>query len=119
MRPGARLAAAVATAVALACLPASAQAQGAFYSGNQLWSRCSADNHYEMGVCMGFVMGVADAMAAGSAILGSRACLPQQSTGEQAQDVVMRYLEQHPEWRHQPAAGLVADALAEAFPCKP
>ena len=45
---------AMATAVALGCLPASAQELRAFYTGNDLWSRCSGDNVYQSGLCQGF-----------------------------------------------------------------
>ena len=33
-------------------------------------------------------------------------------------DVVVRYLQAHPEIRHYPATVLTQMALAEAFPCK-
>ena len=96
----------MATAVALACLPASAQDLRAFYTGNDLWSRCSDDNTYQSGLCQGFVTGIADAMAV---------------TEGQALDVVKRFLGQHPAERHEEAVSLslVAQALSEAFPCKP
>ena len=119
MRPGARLAAAVATVVALACLPASAQEVVRFYSGNDLWSECTNNGDSQFGICLGYVMGITDVMSTGSAILGWRACLPLQVAATLAQDVVKQYLEQHPERRHYAAAGLVAEALAGAFPCKP
>jgi hypothetical protein len=117
VRPGTRFAAAVVTAVVLACPPASAQeGEGrAFYPGNDLWSACSVKS----GVCLGFVVGVADVMGTGSAILGRRACLPSPVAGGQAQDVVKRYLERHPEARHYAAVSLAAEALEEAFPCPP
>jgi hypothetical protein len=119
MRLGARLPAAVATALALACLPAAAQQPTTFLSGNDLWSHCSGKSVFDAGLCTGYVAGIADALGAGSAIFGNWACLPEGVNGEQAQDVVMRYLEQHPETRYYSAAILVAEALAQAFPCKP
>jgi hypothetical protein len=119
MRPGGRLAGAVATAVTLACHPAAAQEPVAFYTGNELWSHCSDESAYSSGLCMGFVMGIADVMGAGSAILGARVCLPERVNGGETRDVVKRYLELHPERRHYAAASLVLDALAQAFPCKP
>jgi hypothetical protein len=70
VRPGAWLAAAVATAVALACPPASAQELRAFYSGNDLSSLCTSNGASEAGLCRGYVMGIADAMGTSSAILG-------------------------------------------------
>jgi hypothetical protein len=123
MRPGARLAAAgCAAALALACLPASAQdlTGRAFYSGNDMWSLCASNDAFEAGLCRGFVVGVADVMGLRTAILGSgTACIPLPVNAGQATDVAKRFLEQHPESRHQAAAGLVAAALALAFPCPP
>jgi hypothetical protein len=118
MRPGTRLLAAVATAVALACPPASAQEARTFYTGNNLLSLCTSNGVLETGVCRGFVGGIADAMAL-DPILGNRACIPVPVTLGQARDVVIRFLEQHPEARHYSAASIVALALAAAFPCKP
>jgi hypothetical protein len=109
----------IATAVALGCLPAAAQDVPSFYSGNLLWSHCTSNSAYEVGLCRGYVAGIADVMALGTAIFGFRACLPQHVTTDQTQDVVKRLLEQHPEGRHYTAASLAAQALALAFPCPP
>jgi hypothetical protein len=117
MRPAARLAGAVATAVTLACHPAAAQQMQvrAFFTGNSLWSLCTSDDAYDLGLCRGFVAGVADAMAIpGTVVLGWSACILLAVTTAQVQDVAKRYLEQHPETRHGVAANLVAAALAAA-----
>ncbi len=53
---------AMAVAIAMTCLPASAQELRAFYTGNDLRSRCSDTSPYQAGLCMGFVTGIADAM---------------------------------------------------------
>jgi hypothetical protein len=106
---------AMTTAVALACLPASAETATAFYSGNALWNECSGDNAFQSGLCMGFVAGISDAMS----LAAIKACFPPGVTVGQTADVVKRFLGQHPERRHEAAAGLVAQALSEAFPCKP
>ena len=108
-----------ATAVALACLPAAAQGAGGFYTGNDLWSHCSGKTAFDTGLCMGYVMGIADFMGTGIAIPGLRACIPSSVTAGQAQDVVKRYLEQHPEQLYYTAASIAIDALEEAFPCPP
>jgi Ssp1 endopeptidase immunity protein Rap1a len=110
---------AVATAVAFACVPAAAQEGAGFFTGNDLWSHCPDKSAFSSGICLGFVAGIADVMGTGSAILGSKACIPEHGTAAQARDVVKRFLEQHPERRLYFATGLVADALADAFPCKP
>jgi hypothetical protein len=75
------------------------------------------DAHF--GLCAGFVVGIADAMSNVTGVLGRRACIPLPAVPRgQVIDVVKRYLEQHPETRHDSAVSLVAQALSEAFPCK-
>ena len=110
----------MATAVALACPPALAQEQEGkvFDTGNDLWSHCSGKGDAHFGLCAGFVVGIADAMSNVTGILGRRACIPLPVSRGQVLDVVKRYLEQHPETRHDSAVSLVAQALSEAFPCK-
>ena len=122
MRSSARLVALAATALALACLPATARA----VTGNELWTYCAVTdpgsqgfNHLYFGDCEGFMLAIADALTSPNGIYGFRACFPANSTRGQSMAVVRRYLEQHPEQRHYQAGSLVAAALAEAFPCKP
>ena len=109
---------AMAVAIAMTCLPASAQELRAFYTGNDLRSRCSDTSPYQAGLCMGFVTGIADAMGIAAILGGRRACIPLAATEGQALDVVKRFLEQHPAEPQEEAVSLVAQALSEAFPCK-
>ena len=44
-------------------------------------------------------------------------CVPQEATGQQSNDIVIKYLETHPEKRHEAAEILVNASLSEAFPC--
>jgi len=44
---------------------------------------------------------------------------PEGVSGAQMADIFRLYLKNHPERRHEDAATLVLDSLAEAFPCKP
>jgi hypothetical protein len=47
-------------------------------------------------------------------------CVPQGNSGvrtDQLLDVVLLYLRDHPETRHQPAPALVINALKEKSPC--
>jgi Rap1a immunity proteins len=60
----------------------------------------------------GYVAGVADSYE----VLGV-VCVPSKVTLGQLQDVVLKYLDAHPEGRHNIAASLVLKALTEAFPC--
>ena len=66
---------------------------------------------------MGYVEGVADTLAADEYLTGWNACLVGGLTDVQLRDVVVKFLEGHPEERHFAAAALVAQALAKAFPC--
>jgi len=83
-----------------------------FYTGNELLQRLQSDSNIEKAVALGFVGGVADAW---DRILF---CPPDGSTVGQARDIALRHLVINPAKRHQAAAGLVADALMEAWPCQ-
>lgn len=115
---------ACAAALALgAGLPTPACAQGFFQTGNSLLNLCQHPGYTE-GVCIGFVAGISDALShamkssVGSGHLGGwQACIPYDITQGQARDVAVTFLMAHPEMRHYLAAGLVAQALSEAFPC--
>ena len=94
----------------------------AFLDGNALLTRCTDAGPVEV-ECIGYVEGIADAMAAIQAhdgsLQGSRACIPDTVLSTQVRDIVTRFLREHPELRHVSAASVVAHALAEAFPCPP
>ena len=109
---------AMATAVALGCLPAAARALAT--TGNDLRSQCTDyPGTIVEGLCSGFVIAIGEAVGQSYGVYGWRACFPTQTTRQQWVDVVKRYLDRHPEQRHLLAGFLVAKALAEAFPCKP
>jgi hypothetical protein len=60
----------------------------------------------------------AEASAAGSLIGPFRVCRPEEVTGSQARQVIVEFLQAHPEERQShSAAGLAIQALAEAWPC--
>ena len=44
-------------------------------------------------------------------------CVPTDASDGQLVKVVTKYLNEHPEELHTDAAGLVANALQDAFPC--
>jgi hypothetical protein len=106
---------AMATAVALACLPASARADT---TGNDLWNWCTTTDPWHQGICYGFVSAIAEAARHPDGLYGVHVCLPEESTWQQTVDVVKRWLNLHPEERHYAASGNVTKALAAAFPCK-
>lgn len=89
-----------------------------FMSGNKLLEGCDVPKQsYPLGICTGYSVAVMDAMLAGQAVNGYTACAPVGVTASQVRDVVIGYLKAHPEVRHYAAVGLVAEAIAEAFPC--
>lgn len=109
--------------------PASAQT----LTGNELLVRCKgqlsdrrlANNEIW---CVGFLLGFFGGYTVGlldgapDAFLkdgnADRSfCLPENVTVSQAKDVIVRFLEQNPETRHQDAALLAFNALIRAFPC--
>jgi len=62
------------------------------------------------------VTGVGDA----AVLLGWKAACspkPKAVSAGQVEDIVVNYLNKHPEKRHFDVSGLVLDALSEAFPC--
>ena len=91
--------------------------RGTFQTGNILLENCHKDGGYRQALCEGYISGVTDVLAF-NPVSGWRSCSPKEVTKEQTRDVVKAWLEKHPRRRHYSAFGLVAEALAEAFPCK-
>lgn len=90
-------------------------AQAGFWDGNRLFYFCNRAAGVE--ACTAYIMGVADAMAIGP-VVSHRACFPNGVTAGQVKDVVLNYLRAQPQRRHNVGVQLVAEALAEAFPCR-
>ena len=110
-----------AAALAVALLVGRAEAQGvaAFESGNQLLAKCDRSADF----CFGFVEAIADAMNAARSSSGTvggwTACIPAGAASDQAGDIAVTYLRNHPEQRHASAASVLGNALANALPCTP
>jgi hypothetical protein len=69
--------------------------------------------------CFAYVMAISDVMRAyGPGVYGLKECSAVGVSLKQRADVVKGYLTAHPESRDQGASSLVAQALAQAFPCK-
>jgi hypothetical protein len=107
-------------AVALATsFATSATADHAYTTGHDLMEQCTTQNKYGFfeGVCLGYVIGIADSMIAGNTINGYRACLPSDASLGQLKDVVVKWLTNNLEKRNLAANRLVAAAFHDAFPC--
>jgi hypothetical protein len=114
----------LAAVLAAALLAGSAAAREIPYSssmdGNRLLELCKANSRD----CWNYVNGAADTLTLftwSALLMGLRlpfvACIPQVPT-RQIVEITTRYLQEHPEMRHDNGANLVAFALTEAFPCQ-
>jgi hypothetical protein len=89
----------------------------AFLDGNDLLQRCESGYGFEKGECEGYVMAIADALTGRQSFLGWHACLDIKVRSDQVRDVVLNALRSESSSRHLAAGGLVAKAIADAFPC--
>jgi len=106
-------AALVATAAAKA-----PESVSAFENGNDMVELgCGRDSPPPF--CAGYVAGVTDLISVFQAngMIRKGYCPPDHFTVGQAAAVASKYLKDHPELRHGVAAGLIAGALSDSFPC--
>lgn len=99
-----------------------AYAQGtlsSFESGDALVEECLSNNPELQSHCLGYIAGVADALN-GNRIGEFQACIPDgRGVSEvQLRVIVLNWLRSRAGLRHLTAAGLIAEALSEAFPCE-
>ena len=106
-------------------------------SGNDLLSACETAADAQQGFCVGYIIGANEGLRLGAAtayifveaaptteeinnasdlILGW--CALSEVENGQLKDVVVGYLQNHPEIRHESARSLIRSALVEAFPCQ-
>lgn len=97
----------------LFCLPAWAD----FMDGNKLYSACIDKTDFTSHVlCAGYLEAIADTVA-GKANTYGTACFAENVTGNQVVDVVIKWLEAHPEARHYSGQSVAVAAIVQAFPC--
>ncbi len=91
---------------------AVAQPADAFFLyGQQFLTACENSDALQLGVCLGFIQGVADALQDQHTI-----CLPRVGARE-LRLLVIKFLRERPESLGQPAMSLVSQALRDAYPC--
>jgi len=83
-----------------------------FFDGNFLHEGCTSKNL----LCAGYIAAISDVMDEHT-VYGWSACVPNDVMLSQLGDIVTRWLDNNPQKRHLAANSLVAQALAEAFPC--
>lgn len=94
------------------------------WSGNQLWELCQhykGEEKFKGGsapACFTYITGSAETLImTGDADMMTSPCPGTAVTREQIVDVVVKWLEDHPEKRDLPAPFIVMKSLSEAFPC--
>ncbi len=68
--------------------------------------------------CEAFIEGVRDGVVLATELRNAKPIIemPAEAKQEQLKDAVLKYLNEHPEEHHKPAAVLVVAALSQAFP---
>jgi hypothetical protein len=103
-----------AAAITVCLLGASTPAAGnQFLSGNDLLQLCDTD----YAQCDGYVEGVIDHLEASRANERLSPCVPIGTDGEQAKNVVVKYMKDHPQMRKEPAWAVVDIAVVTAWNC--
>ena len=89
-------------------------------SGNYVLRYCKPHLDFGYGRCMGMIEAVTDLMRDDDLKpIGGTVCMSEHVTRQQMVQVVVKYIEAHPENMHQPFVGLAMVALYKAWPCKP
>lgn len=88
-------------------------------TGNELLSDCEGTDEFNRGWCTGRIVGYTQGLNHGLDLGGSVGlyCLPEGVTLGQLRDVTVKFLNDHPERRHEKDTLLMLDAMSEAFPC--
>jgi hypothetical protein len=102
-------------------------------TGEQLQTKCSTikrdiedkTSTWTDGFCLGYISGILDSQSlwdylvhVGKDYPQTHYCLPDEATNSQVVQVVLKFLNDHPERLHEPANTLILEALHNAFPCK-
>jgi hypothetical protein len=105
-------------ATAIALFGLMDEANAGFKTGNDLYRICVATDANSALTCYGYVDGVMDMMVFDSHMAKKSSCLPDGVQAQQAVDVVVKFLTEHPADRNFNAASLVYAAIEEAWNCQ-
>ena len=95
-------------------------------TGNKLYEQCkspagSPTYWYDDASCLAYIQGFIEGAISFQELWANdqpkAICLPENVTAGQMRDVVVKYLEIHPERRHLPAMMSIMTAAVQAFPC--
>ena len=99
--------------------PFVAPANAYFMDGSELLHHCSADvadEQYDPAVCMAYVMGAHDAFMFHRLVRDQPRCTPRTLTARKLREVVVEYLQDHPDMRGMDASALVWNAIIAEWP---
>lgn len=91
---------------------------GAYLTGKQLFSQCTAEKETSAAICAGYLMGIADALDFARSMGKQRQCIPKNAGPNQLRDVVVEALKAHPDQQILPAAQVASEIFGAAFGCK-
>jgi hypothetical protein len=107
--------------VALLLIPTGAHAEdmtaGAYWTGNQLLTRCHASRPIDKAACASYIAGIVDLLSMVSRISGTDLCVPDNTTLSELIDKVNVFYANHDKLLSNPAAGGVMFAIREAYHC--
>ena len=97
-------------------------AQADFMNGNFLAGLCAADEEWESGGCVGYIVGVADSfdhlhMSRTGGGDGGKYCIPDSATRQEIVGLVVKSLNKNPDKLDNLAVHLVSNAFIDAFDC--
>ena len=90
-----------------------------FLDGDELMNHCSAqvaDERFDPAICMSYIMGAYDGFMFQRLVRNQTRCTPRSLTGGQLREVVVEYLQQHPDNRAMDASALVWNAIIAEWP---
>ncbi|MGB5261370.1 MAG: Rap1a/Tai family immunity protein [Gammaproteobacteria bacterium] len=108
----------------LAALGMVSNAFPQWMDGDDLLRVCSTGevvHIFKPGVCPGYLMAsidLAEGLHANGTLKAPLFCMPAEITMQQAQDMVVKYVEGHPARKEANASLLVLEAFQDKYPCK-
>lgn len=102
----------------LLLLSTTGWSRSVFFDGNELYRQCTEHDIRSQSVCIGYVMAISDILySVPGSDNGNTSCNRRGVTSGQIMEIVIKYLEKHPEKRHWDGNILVSEAIFQTFPC--
>jgi len=104
----------------IAAMSVTSPANAGYYmSANKLLSLCESDSVADQNVCVGYVLGVADAAQMLDLETSMRRyCLPENLTSSQLEKAAVKHMNDHPQQLDKSASYYILVSLRKAFPCE-